>query len=61
MKKSNYSEEQIAFALKQAYQVVCGSYDSGVVYGTTKVHRVPKSLPGDETQVKVRAQANNGF
>lgn len=46
---------------QQAYQVVIGDYDSGLVYGTDKTFTSPNYLPDGRTEIKVRVMNAYGY
>lgn len=46
---------------QQAYQVVAGSYDSGLIYGTEKTLTLPVFLPDGQTNLSVRVMNEYGY
>lgn len=46
---------------QQAYQVVIGDYDSGLIYGTDKTFASPNYLPDGRTEIKVRVMNAYGY
>lgn len=46
---------------QQAYQVTAGNYDSGVVFGTAKTHKIPLFLPDGSASIHVRVQNEFGM
>lgn len=46
---------------QQGYQVQTIGYDSGIVYGTIKKHKIPNYLPDGITEIRVRVQNEYGM
>ena len=46
---------------QQAYQVIAGSYDSGLIYGTEKTYKLPVFLPDGQTNLSVRVMNEYGY